>query len=313
MAKSFFRKKLLRFVPEATYGTDPGTGSLVDVITKELSISPFEAEELKLDEDKGVRGSDLSSHVGKHVLVTFKVRLSGAGSAAVLAGTPHKLDGLLLACGMKRTATAEVDCRYAPDDDADDSVTLRVYQGRQLHIITGARGGWKINGGNRKYTFIEFTMMGLYNAVTAVTVPAINMTGWQKPVVWSPANVAVSLAGAVVGCHEINIDGAQKPEFYEHSEAESIELDDFQARFDAQIEEPEIGTLDIYAMVASETTGALSYVHGTVTGNIFEVVSTMTQLVAPLKREDVKGVSALRVQGPMVMNGASPAFELVFK
>ncbi len=309
MAKSYFRKKLLRYKLETTYGTDPGTSGLTDVITRDLKIDPLEADSLKLDEDKGERGSDLSTNVGVHAMISFKVRLSGAGAA----GTVHKLKGLLLACGMTATNNAGTDDRYAPNDESTDSVTLRVYQGKQLHIVTGARGGWKITGGNRKYPYIEFTFMGLYTPVTAVTVPTISMTGWVKPVPWNAANVAVSLAGTVVGCHELTIDGAQKPEFYEHSEAESIELEGFQARFDAKIEEPEIGTLDVFAMVKNETTGTFSYVHGTVAGNIVEVVSTLTQIEAPLKREDEKGVSALRVQGPMVRSGSNPAFELVFK
>lgn len=314
MAKCFFRKKLLRCKAESTYGTDPGTSGLTDVITRNLKISPLEGEELKLGEDKGKRASDLSSFVGKHVKLSFEVRASGAGATARTAGTPHKLHPLFLACAMAGTANAGTDYRYRADDDAEGSVTLRVYQGKQLHIVTGARGGWKFKATKKQYPWFMFEFVGIYNAVTAVTVPAISLTGWEKPVPFNAANVLGSLFANTLGLQEFEFDSGIKAEPYEHSELEmSAELDGFEARFNLLAEEPETGTLDLFGLALAETTGALSYVHGTTAGNIVEIAAPVAQIGTGIQREDMQGISQLRLQGPCAPNSSGLDYELVFK
>lgn len=301
MAKLIFRKKLLLAKTEVTYGTDPTpTAAANAMLIKDVALEPVVGEGLSRDLDKATFGADLEDMVGLHVKITFKVEAAGSGAA----GTAPAYGVLLKACGYDEAVVASTSVTYAPIEEDPDSVTLYFYHDKKLHKITGARGSLKFMAKKRQYPYFEFTFMGLYNAVTATTMPTPTLTAFQKPVPFRAATVSCSLIGQTVGLHEIDVDFGQQVQFYEHSEEESIVIEDREGRATAAFELPEIGTYDFYGAAAAATTGALSYVHGTVAGNIVTIEAPSIQLKDP-KDEDVQGITGLRVNIPLATDGST--------
>lgn len=304
MAKLYSRKKTLYAKVETTYGTAATLTGAAAIRTRDLSISPLEGDALTLQYDKPTFGSDLGTLVGKHVQVTFKVPLSGSGTAGVAPNWGVVMKG----AGHKETVVATTSVAYTPVDDNPDSLTLRVEFDKTLHTITGCRGSVKLTTDKRQYPWLEFTFMGLYNPPVANSSPLVpTFTGYAKPVPFRASTVNCTLIGQVIGLHTMGVDFGQKVEFYEHSEEESIQITDRQATFDATFEETEIGTHDFFADINSEVAGVLDYVHGTVAGNIVTIASPLTQ-ITKVSRSDQQGVSALQTSGPLVSDGTDPDY-----
>lgn len=307
MAKIYSRKKVLYAKVETTYGVAATNTGANAVQTRDLTIQPLEGDALELQLDKPTFGSDLGTLVGVHVMVTFKVPLAGSGTA----GTAPAWGTLMKGCGHDETVAAGVSVTYTPVDDDPDSLTLRFERDKVLHTITGARGSVKLVTDKRNYPWLEYSFMGLYNPPVANASPLTPVwTPWKKPVPFRASTVSCTLIGQVVGLHNMNIDFGQKVEFYEHSEEESIQITDRKARFSGSFEEPEIGTHDYFADIIGDVSGALSYVHGIVAGNIVTVNAANTQITKP-QLQDVQGVSAFQVDGPLAAIAPDPDYTIV--
>lgn len=310
MAKQYFRKKLLRIKAELTPGVEDMAGTWLDVIAFGVEWDPIAGEMYILEEDKPGYGSDPESLVGNHSMLSCKVYCSGSGTA----GTAPRQAALLKACNYVETLSVGVDARYERDDASTATVTIGFRQGLTFQKVLGCKGMVDFESKKKTNPVLSFAFKGAYQAPTAIaSIPALDRTGWVKSVPFNKANVLCSIGGVVVGLHEIMVKGGQKVEFYEHSEEESTSIEDAKVRYDMLIEEPELATLDVQARIVAGTEGAFSYVHGLTAGNIFELASTRSQMSAPFKRESVQGISALRINGPLLENGANPDLEIIFR
>ena len=303
MAKIYFNRKLIGIKAEVTPGVEAGTAGagLAYLKVRDVEIDPFVGDELKLEEDTGTLGSDLADMVGQMVMLKFKFRMSGSGTPGLAPASGP----IIVACGHKQNLVALTAAEYTPDDEGLGAVTIYFTRDKVLHKMLGARGSLKAAAAKRQYGYFEASMKAVYIGPVPTTFPSPpTFTLQQKPLPFNKANVNCSIAGVVVGLHEISHDFGQTMDLYEHSEEESIQQENRMGRFDALIEEPELGTLDVFAMVSSGTTGTHSFVIGTVDGNIVEISAPVTQIVGPIKVENVKGISALRIQGPLAKNTA---------
>lgn len=306
--KIYFRKKTLVAKIEDTYGTDAApTGAANAIQTRDLTIQPLQGDALEMQLDKPNFGSDLGTLVGKHVQLTFKVPL--AGSAAV--GTAPSWGVLMKLCGHSETVVAATSVAYAPIDSSIDSATLYMLVDSVLHKITGARGSVRLTTQKREYPWLEFTVMGLFQPVTAGVDLNADYSAWIKPVPFRATTVECSLFGQVVGLHQMTLDFGQQVEFYEQSEDESIQITDRKAKFDASFEETDVGTHNFFNDVNTDATGALSYAHGITAGNIVTITSPRTQ-PQTIERTDEQGVAALHVTGPLVASAdlATPDYTI---
>lgn len=296
-----FRKKTLLAKIESNYGTDPTpTGALNAILTKDLEIMPLEGETLQRALDKESLGADTGTIVGKHVKITFKVEVAGSGTA----GDAPAWGPLMIACGHSETVSAGVSVTYAPIDDAA-SATFYFKHDKVLHEINGARGKVRLVTGERKYAYLEFEFIGLYvppvasgSSLSPVT------TAFQQPVPFRAANVECYLFTQLVCLRELTMDFGQSNNFFECSEAETIELENREASFDIQFVEPEIGTHDFYADVSADEVGELSYVHGTTAGNIVEFVAPNAQ-ITKIGRTNQQGNMVMTASGPIARVGAN--------
>jgi hypothetical protein len=294
------RKKTVLFKKETTYSVDPTpTGAANAIQTSEFALDPVEGEDLETNYDKPTLGSDPVALVGEHVRIRFKVKVAGAGAA----GDVPAWGSLIEACAYTINIDAGVSVEYAPDDDGTNSGTLYFKSDGVLHKVTGCRGKVTITGQNRQHCHFEFELIGLYNAPIAAGAIVPDYSGFVRPLAWRAATVNCSWNGVSLGTHEFKLDGGQKVDFYEHSNAETIQLEDRKAMCDLKFEEPAIGTTDIFALCRAETEAALLWQLGTVAGNIVRIDAPKYQPRKP-KRDNEKGIACLSFSGPLVADGA---------
>lgn len=296
------RKKTVLFKIEVTPNVDPTpTGAANAIQTSEFSCDPIEGDILETNYDKPTLGSDPQSLVGRHVRIRFKVKAAGAGAA----GTVPAFGPLLQACGYTATVNAGVSVVYASEDTGATSGQMYFKSDGVLHKIGNCKGMVTITGQNRQYVHLEFEFIGLYQAPIAGSAITPDYTSFQVPLPWRTSTVNCSWNAIALGTHEIKITGGQKFDLYEHSEAESIELEDRKAICDIKFEEPAIGTTDIWALCAAETKAALVFQIGTVAGAIFRVNAPLFQPLKP-KRGDVKGNASIEASGNLIADGTNP-------
>ncbi|MDI3259474.1 MAG: hypothetical protein QJR02_07235 [Sinobacteraceae bacterium] len=98
-----FRKKLLLFKPESTYGVDANpTGSANAIHTRNLSIQTFQGNTVDLNYDKPRLGNSVSIYTGPYTKFSFECDLASSGTA----GTPPPVGVLLRACGFQEKINA---------------------------------------------------------------------------------------------------------------------------------------------------------------------------------------------------------------
>lgn len=293
------RLKTLLFKKEVTPGLDPTpTGALNAIQTSDFQLTPIEGEDLETGYDKPTLGADAIALVGQHVKLSFKVKVAGAG----VAGDVPAYGPMLECCAYSALVSAGVSVVYTSNDTGVASGTFYFKADGVLHKVTYSKGKVTVTGQNRQYCHFEFEFIGLYNAPIAASAITPDYVLFTKPLAWRASTVSVSWNAVALGTHEFKLDGGQKMDFYEHSDLESIQLEDRKAMVDLKFEEPAIGTTDIWALCAAETEAALIWQLGTVGGNIVRINAPKFQPRKP-KRDDVKGIAAISMSGPLVADG----------
>lgn len=300
-----FRKKVLLLALQSAVGTPATpTGALNAVLTKNLTIMPMEGEALSRELDKEDFGADLATIVGRHVKVTFQVEVAGSGTA----GEPPAWGPAMVACGhlqtIDDTTPGDEEVRYTPIDTALPA-TLIVKHDTSLHTITDARGMVRLVTGKRRYAYLEFEFIGLYQTPVHSTTPLNPVTtAFVKPVPFRAATTEFTLFGETLCLNELTLNGGQQNGFYECSEQETIQLENRQAQFEAKVVEPALNDFNIYEEIEADTDGELSYTHGTVAGNIVQWVAHHAQITNPPQREDDQGNIVLSLSGTQARVGA---------
>lgn len=172
------KRSLLLVKEESEYGADPTPSASVNAL---LGIDVKTKETAEADE-RGVEKGHIgikASILGKiYTEITFQVELKGSGTPGIAA----RIGDLLEACGFTETIVAGSSVNYAPGSSNFKSVTIYHYIDGRLHKITGARGNVKLAMAAGKRGFLEFTMKGLYNAPTDVSLPTATYESTIPPV-----------------------------------------------------------------------------------------------------------------------------------
>lgn len=198
------RRTVLLAARETAYGTDPAMTGSNGLLAYDVDMD-IKGEVLMRDVLRDSL-SPLPHVIGmKEVSLSFKTELKGNGVTGTRPNAPE-IDPLLFGCAFG-TASAEgtgITYSLQSAESSIGSASIKVYMDGNLHKITGCRGTMKMTLEAGKYGVCEWEFQGLYNAVSAATIPDIaGLTQNKPPIVY---NASFQIGGFSPVCSALNID-----------------------------------------------------------------------------------------------------------
>lgn len=281
----FWKKKVVLFKPEVTYGTDPvptGAANYIEARNVSLSAAEFDAEDRGMVKENMGNTSKLIT--GKRVKLSFDIALAASGTL----GVAPKLGPLLLACGFAETVTVDTKVEYTLVSSAFSSGTFYINIDGTLHKGKGARGTATLRL-DKGIPVLRVELTALYTAPTDTALPGATRTGWPTEYPVNKENTLVVTVNAVDSWYskcEVNLGN-------------QIVHDDFPGGYEAIVQKdraptasmsilaPTLATLDPFALMAAQTNIAVQVVHGPSAGNKVQV--DMKAQITSANYEDIQG------------------------
>jgi len=259
------RKRLILVKKEATYGTDSSPVGGDALLVRNLDITPIEADLVSRDLIRPYLGNSPSLISNSRVSVTFQVELAGSGTL----GTAPRYGAVLQACGMSETIAPSTSVTYAPVSALFSSATIYFNNDGVLHKATGCRGTFTINATVGQIPTIDFTMTGVYNAPTDTAAPSVTYADQASPLIFKEGNTSAFQFFSYAGClQSVTFDIANSIIYRELVNCtKEVLITDRRPSGTVMIEAPALSIKDYFNIAQTETTGNLTFLHGTTAGN----------------------------------------------
>jgi hypothetical protein len=286
------RKRLILAKSEVTYGTDSSPVGADAVLVRNLDITPLEADTVSRDLIRPYLGNSEQLLANTRVGITFEVELAGSGTA----GTAPRFGSLLKACGFSETVVATTSVTYAPVSSSFSSATIYFNNDGVLHKATGCRGTFTMTCNLNEIPVISFTMTGIYNAPTDTVAPATTYTNQATPVIFKEGNTSNFSLLSYAGClMNVSFDVANE---VVHREligcTRQVLITNRAPAGEVVIEAPTIAQKDYFTIANNNTTGSLTFTHGTTAGNIVAFTAQKVDLTNP-SYSDSDGIQMLNL------------------
>lgn len=286
------RKRLILAKKETTYGTDSSPAGTDAVLVRNLEITPIEADIVSRDLIRPYLGNSPQLLANSRVSITFQVELAGSGTA----GTAPRFGGILQACGMSETVVASTSVTYAPVSSNFSSVSIYFNNDGILHKATGCRGSFSLNAAVGEIPTIDFTMTGVYNAPTDTAAPAATYTNQASPLVFKQGNTSNFQLFSYAGClQSVSFDIANETVYRELVGCtKEVLITNRAPSGEVMIEAPALATKDYFNLAQTETTGNLTFLHGTTAGNRVTLTASQVDISNP-SYSDQDGIQMLNI------------------
>ena len=171
--------------------------------------------------------------------------------------------------------------------------------------MTGCRGTFSLSGEVGQIPTIDFTMVGVYNAPTDTALPAATYTAQASPLVFKDGNTSAFQFFSYSGClQSVNFDMANSTVYRELVGCtKEILITDRKPAGTVVLEAPALATKDYFAIAQTETTGNLTFLHGTTAGNRVTFTAGQCDIANPAYA-DQDGVQMLSVPYVAVPTGS---------
>jgi hypothetical protein len=259
------RKRLIQVKKEATYGTDSTPAGTDALLVRNLEITPIEADVVSRDLIRPYLGNSPQLLANSRVSITFQVEMAGSGTA----GTAPRYGAILQACAMSETIVASTSVTYAPVSSAFSSATIYFNNDGIRHILTGCRGTFTLNAEVGQIPTIDFTMVGIYNAPTDTALPSTTYSAQASPLIFKQGNTSAFQFFSYAGClQSVTFEIANSTVYRELVGCtKEVMITDRKPAGTVMIEAPTLATKDYFGIAQTETTGNLTFLHGTTAGN----------------------------------------------
>lgn len=286
------RKRLILVKKEVTYGTDSSPAGTDALLVRNLDITPIEADIVSRDLIRPYLGNSPQLLANSRVSLTFQVELAGSGTA----GTAPRFGSILQACGMSETIVASTSVTYAPVSASFASATIYFNNDGILHKATGCRGTFTLNAEVGQIPTIDFTMTGVYNAPTDTAAPAVTYSAQASPLVFKQGNTSSFQFFSYAGClQSVSFDMANSTVYRELVGCtKEVLLTDRKPSGTVMIEAPTLATKDFFSLAQTETTGNLTFLHGTTAGNRVTLTAAQCDVSNP-SYGDQDGIQMLNI------------------
>lgn len=284
----FWRKKVLLFKLETTYGTDAiPTGGANAVLAIDMTCMPMEGTDVSRELDLPYMAAQGTIPAELHSKITFKVELAASGAA----GTPPEWGTLLRACGCAQTILAAASVTYNPVTTGHESATIYFNMDGTLVKLTGARGTCTIRINAQAIPYLEFEFTGLFSVPTAVALPTADFTKFKKPEVASKTNTPTFTIGGtamVMRSFALTLGNQVENRFLVGSD--SVEITNRAETVETVVEAVALATLNPTALAVAQSQVALVLQHGTVAGKRATINIPAAQMQRPQGVQNAQGV-----------------------
>ena len=270
------RKRVILIEAESSYGSDPGIVAADAVLVRDLSITPQSSDVVSRDVVRPFLGAFQQLLANTNVEVTFSVELAGSG----VAGTAPRYGDALKACGFSETVSSGASVTYAPVSTSFSSVTIHYNTDGVRHKVVGARGSFVINGSVGEIPTIDFTFQGIYIPPTDTALPTVTYGDQATPLIFKQGNTTgFQLLSHSAALQSISMDIGNELVYRELvGGSQETLLTNRNITGSVSIEAIALGTKDYFAAALAETTGNLTFLHGTTAGNKVTVSSTKADI-----------------------------------
>jgi hypothetical protein len=302
MAALNWKRKVILFKAEVTYGTDPVPVAATDaVLARNVNLTPLVLVTDPRAVELPFAGNQGQIIAGQSVKLEFEVEMQGAGAA----GTKAPYGPMLLACGMSETLNAGISAAYAlVAPSAATSGTAYFYMGGRLHSIVGCLGDPTFTWSRGKVPTIKFAFMGLYVGPTDVALPAPTLTPWKLPLAVNNVNTTpFTLHGFAGKFTDLTITFGNVMSYRNIVGSEAIRFTDRKLTGTVKLEDELVATKDWWTIIKGATTGALALTHGTVAGSIVAAAAPAIQLTSPALAAD-ENISVLSMNMDLLPSAA---------
>jgi len=275
------------FKVETVYGTDSAPTGVNAIVTSQVKMTPFESQGVSRDIDKSGSGSDLEITTDSWQMIEFKVELVGSGTL----GTAPAFGPMLKCCRMSETIVAVTSVAYKPDRSATTSGTIYFNLDGNRHVLTGARGTFKIEVSAQGIPYLAFTFWGLYNTPTATALPT-GLTGWDAFKIPTPVNYENTPIPTLHGYSNVlktfNFDCGNEVVPTNNPGEKEIQIVRHAAKGSIVMLAPALGTKDFFTIAKNSTLGPMKVTHGltTTTKWIFDCAANTVQVAKPRYGDD---------------------------
>lgn len=259
------RKRLIQVKKESTYGTDSTPAGTDALLVRNLEITPIEADVVSRDLIRNYLGNSPQLLANTRASITFQVELAGSGTA----GTAPRYGAILQACGLSETIVASTSVTYAPVSSSFSSATIYFNNDGIRHILTGCRGTFTMNAEVGQIPTLDFTMVGIYNAPTDTALPTTTYSQQASPLIFRQGNTSAFQFFSYAGClQSVSFDIGNETVYRELVGCtKEVLITNRASSGTVMLEAPALATKDFFGLAQTETTGNLTFLHGTTAGN----------------------------------------------
>ena len=259
------RKRLIQVKKESTYGTDSTPAGTDALLVRNLEITPIEADVVSRDLIRNYLGNSPQLLANTRASITFQVELAGSGTA----GTAPRYGAILQACGLSETIVASTSVTYAPVSSSFSSATIYFNNDGIRHILTGCRGTFTMNAEVGQIPTLDFTMVGIYNAPTDTALPTTTYSAQASPLIFKQGNTSAFQFFSYAGClQSVSFDIGNETVYRELVGCtKEVLITNRASSGTVMLEAPALATKDFFGLAQTETTGNLTFLHGTTAGN----------------------------------------------
>lgn len=286
------RKRTILVKAEGTYGSDSSPAGTDALLVRNLEITPIESDVVSRDLIRPFLGNSPQLLANARVSLSFQVELAGSGAA----GTAPRYGALLKACGMSETTVVSTSVTYAPVSSSFSSATIYFNNDGVLHKATGCRGSFTLNAEVGSIPTIDFNVIGVYNAPTDTAAPSVTYSNQAQPLVFKQGNTSAFQFFSYAGClQSVSFDMANDTVYRELVGCtKEILITDRKPNGTVMLEAVALSTKDYFNTAIGESTGNLTFLHGTSAGNRVTLTCGQADITQPTY-SDMNGVQMLSI------------------
>jgi hypothetical protein len=302
----YVRNALLVALRETTYATDPTPTGANAIQVTDLDVQFMAADVVERNLVGPYMGARPAVLARRRTLMSFRVEATGSGAA----GTAPGYAAFLRAAGFSETVTASTRVDYDPVSTGFDSVAAYGnVDGRRARMI-GGRGGLGVNVTAGQIPYFAFSNFvgrdaGGPDAQALLTPTFSNVAA---PLVVNRENTTFTLGGQALILQSLDLT-PYDPVWVNRPNSERAEIVDHPIRGTLVVESVPLGTWDPYLQSRSRAQLALSLVHGTVAGNIVELVASRVEL-GEITEGEIDGLETWNIPITLVAVAGSPELRI---